>query len=447
MEIKHTHCAGLDVHKKTVVACRVTPNENGKQTMETRTFSTMTPRLLEMADWLSDGGVTHVAMESTGEYWRPVYNILEERFALLLVNAKHIKMVPGRKADVKDAEWIAELLQHGLLRASFIPSKHQRVVKDLTRHRENFVRERINMCNRIQKTLEDANIKMASVATDILGVSGRSMLRAIVEGETDPTVMVEMSRGRLRDKRDDLQDALTGFVKPHHRVILAQLLRQVDSINESIAELNAAIEHACQWAPPGGEGGTTMPSPPECDEDGVIVQSEGPLSFAEAVCLLDTIPGIARTTAEIIVGEIGTDMTKFKTAGHLAAWVGVAPGNNVSGGKRLSGKSRNGNPFLKKTLIQSGHSAARTKDTYLSDQYHRLVPRRGSKRAVMAVAHSIIVIAWHMLFRKEAYRDLGPNYLDAKRPERTKQTCISRLKRLGFDVTLTPRNAADTAQG
>lgn len=442
MEIKYTHCAGLDVHKKSVTACRVVPGENGKPTMETRTFSTMTPSLIAMADWLAEGAVTHIAMESTGEYWRPVYNVLEDRFELLVVNARHIKMVPGRKTDVKDAEWIAELLQHGLLRGSFIPDKQQRVLKDLTRHRANFIRERTNICNRIQKTLESANIKMASVATDILGVSGRSILGSLVAGETDPSAMAQMSKGRLRDKRESLESALTGLVQEHHRLILSQLLRQVDSINESIAAFDLAIEKACQSRPAGPKDDGSVPSSPLCDEDGVVPSNNEPMSFDAAVALLDTIPGIARSGAEVLVGEIGTDMSRFPTAGHLAAWTGVAPGNNQSGGKRLSGRTRQGNKVLKKLLVQMAHSAARTRDTYLSDQYHRLAARKGSKRAAIAVAHSILVIAWHMLERQQPYRELGAGYLDKKHSERTTKACVNRLQRLGFDVNLTPAHAA-----
>lgn len=444
MEITHTHCAGLDVHKKTVVACRIVPGENDLPTTEVRTFSTMTPSLQEMAGWLQEGGVTHVAMESTGEYWRPIYNVLEEDFEVLVVNAKHIKLVPGRKTDVKDAQWIAELLQYGLLKGSFIPNRHQRIVKDLTRHRANFIRERTNIGNRIQKTLEDANIKIASVATDIFGVSGRSILSAIVEGDTDPKAMAERAKGRLREKRESLESALTGLVQEHHRVILAELLRQVDSINTSIERLDEAIKTACR-PPHDGEDDTqggVVPTPPLCDEDGVVATDTGPLSFAEAVVLLDTIPGIARNGAEVLVGEIGTDMRRFPTAGHLSAWAGVAPGNNTSGGKRLSGRTRHGNKALKKLLVQMAHAAARTRNTYLSDQYHRLAARKGSKRAAVAVAHSILVIAWHMLDRKQPYRELGADYLDKKHSDRTTKACVNRLQRLGFDVTLTPAHEA-----
>ena len=449
MEVVYTHCCGLDVHKKTVVACCITRNTQGEPVSETRTYSTMTPSLLEMSDWLADQRITHVAMESTGDYWKPIYNILEGRFALLVVNAKHIKAVPGRKTDVKDAQWIAELLQHGLLRASFIPPAPQRILRDMTRHRNNFVRERVNLSNRLQRVLEDANIKASSVATDILGVSGRLMLNALVQGETNPEKMADLSRGRLRDKKAEMESALTGMVKPHHRLILGELLRQVDSINESIACLDDAIEDACRVQGSSGGGPSDESSSPgsgaskmvEATPDGVIVEESQTLAYDAAVGLLDTIPGIARKGAQIIVAEIGTDMSRFPTAGHLSAWAGVAPGNNESGGKRLSGRSRKGNKALKKALVQVAHAAARTRDTYFNEQYHRLAARRGAKRAAMAVAHSILVTAYHMLTRQEPYRELRPGYLDKKRSEKTAKFLVNRLQRLGYDVTLNPQNA------
>jgi transposase len=400
MEIVHTYCAGLDVHKKTVVAAIIV---QGKK--ETRTFETMTSDLLALSDWLTSEGVTHVAMESTGEYWKPVYNILENNFEVLLVNAQHIKSVPGRKTDIKDAEWIADLLRHGLLKASFIPPVGQRELRELTRYRTTFVQEKATLINRIQKVLESANIKLASVASNVVGVSGRAMLAAIIEGKATPTEMADLSKGRLREKRDALIKALEGQVKSHHRFVLTELLCQVDSLDETIARFDQQIEEYCR-------------------------------PFEEMVTLLDTIPGVARQTAEIIVSEIGVDMSRFESADHLAAWAGVAPGNNESAGKRLSGKTRRGNKALGVALNQAAHAAAHMKNTYLSAQYHRLAGRRGQKRAIAAVSHSILVIAYHMIKRKEPYHELGGDYFDKRRPEASAKRLVKRLEQLGFSVSL-----------
>jgi transposase len=405
MDVVYTRCAGLDVHKKTVVACVIRPGGSSGWQRETHTFGTMTADLLALSDWLSGHGCTHVAMESTGEYWRPVFNILEGNFEVLLVNAQHIKAVPGRKTDVKDAEWIAQLLQHGLLRASFIPPVAQRDLRDLTRHRSNFIRERATLVNRVQKVLEGANIKLGSVATNVLGVSGRAMLDALVAGEANPEVLADLARGRLRDKREQLSQALTGRVKPHHRFVLTELLCQIDSLDETIARFDLEIEAYC--AP-----------------------------FEMAVVLLDTIPGVGRETAEVMVAEMGADMTHFPSADHLASWAGLAPGNHESAGKRLSAKTRKGNRTLCTALVQAAHGAAHTKDTYLAAQYHRLAARRGNKKAIIAVAHSILVIAYHLIQRQEPYRELGADYFDKRRPEATAKRLVKRLENLGFDVQL-----------
>ena len=408
MDILHTHCAGLDIHKKTVVACRFSLDANGKKVQHLRTFATMTQDLLALSDWLQEGQITHVAMESTGEYWKPVYNVLEGLFTLLVVNAKHVKNVPGRKTDVKDAQWLAELLQHGLLSPSFVPPQGQRDLRDLTRYRSTFIKERATLVNRVHKLLEGANIKLASVATDVMGVSGRLMLAALCEGHTDATLMADLARGRLKEKRADLERALHGRVREHHRLILSELLTQIDGLDESIARLSTAIEAAC--AP-----------------------------FAEAVACLQSIPGVSQATAELIVSEVGTDMTRFPTPGHLAAWAGVAPGNNQSGGKRLSSRIRAGNQALRTGLVQAAHAAARTRDTYLSAQFHRLAGRRGKKKALIAVAHTLLVIAYRLIERKEKYKDLGGNYFDQRRPDTTVRHLTSRLSQLGFDVTLNPK--------
>jgi len=405
MEIVHTHCAGLDVHKKTVVAAIIVPDEKGGLWKDVRTIGTMTSDLLALSDWLMACGVTHVAMESTGEYWKPVFNILENNFEVLLVNAQHIQAVPGRKTDVKDAEWIAELLRHGLLKASFVPPLGQRELRDLTRSRSTFVRTRATLVNRVHKVLEGANIKLGSVASDVMGVSGRAMLAAIVEGRSSPTEMAELARGRLREKRDLLAKALEGCVQAHHRFVLTELLAQIDSLDETIERFNEQIEVYCR-------------------------------PFEEAVVLLDTIPGVGRETAEIIVSEIGTDMSRFPTADHLASWAGVAPGNNESAGKRRSGKTTQGNKVLGAGLNQAAHAAACTKDTYLSAQYRRLAARRGKKKAIVALEHTILVIAYHLIQTKEPYRELGGNYFDNRRPEATAKRLVKRLEQLGYAVSL-----------
>jgi transposase len=400
MQIMHERCAGLDVHKKTVVACVVTP---GGQ--EIRTFSTMTVDLLGLSDWLLVCGCTHVAMESTGDYWKPVFNMLEGSFEVLLVNAQHVKAVPGRKTDVKDAAWLAELLQHGLLRASFIPPVAQRELRDLTRYRSTFIRERTTLVNRVQKLLEDANIKLAAVASDIIGVSGRAILAALLAGHADPQALADLAKGRLRSKRDQLAKALDGRVKAHHRFVLTELLCQIDSLDETIARFDTQIQ-------------------------------EISTPFEAAIGLLDTIPGVARPTAEMIVAEIGTDMSRFPSADHLAAWAGVAPGNHESAGKRTSGKTRQGNRFLRTVLVQAAHAAARTKSTYLSAQYRRLATRRGKKRAIMAVAHSMLVMAYYMIQRQEPYREAGGDFFDRLQPEDTARRLVKRLEHLGYHVTL-----------
>ena len=355
MDTLHQRCCGLDVHKKSVVACVITP-----QGREIRTFRTMTGDLLALADWLEEREVTHAAMESTGVYWKPVYNILEDEFTVMVVNAAHIKTVPGRKTDVKDAEWIAELLQHGLLRASFIPDRSQRELRDLTRYRRSVVQERTREANRVQKILEGANIKLASVATNVLGASGRAMLAALAAGEEDPRVLADLAKGRLREKTGELEQALQGLMGPHQRFMLTIQLDHLNSLDRQIEDLD--LEVARRVNP-----------------------------FEETVAAVDTIPGIGRRTAEVIAAEVGTDMSRFPTPAHLASWAGVCPGNRQSGEKRKSSPTRKGNNWLKPALVEAAKSAGRTK-TYLGAQYQRLARRIGANRAAMAVAHSIIVI-------------------------------------------------------
>lgn len=405
MDIVHTHCAGLDVHKKTVVASLIVPDEKGSVRKETHTFGTMTSDLLELSDWLMGYSVTHVVMESTGEYWKPVFNILENNFEVLLVNAQHVKAVPGHKTDVKDSEWLAELLRHGLLKASFIPPLGQRELRELTRYRSTFVRERATLVNRVQKLLESANIKLASVATDVMGVSGRAMLNAIIEGQASPTEMAELAQKRMRTKRDLLAKALEGRVRAHHRFVLTELLCQIDSLDEAIERFNQQVEEYCR-------------------------------PFEESAALLDTIPGVGREVAEIIVSEIGTDMSRFPSADNLASWAGVAPGNNESAGKRRSGKTTKGNKALSTALNQAAHAASHTKNTYLSAQYRRLAARRGKKKAIVALEHTILVIAYHLIKRQEPYRELGGNYFDKRRPEATAKHLVKRLEQLGYSVSL-----------
>ncbi len=405
MEILHTHCAGLDVHKKVVVATMIVSDEHGQLTKETQSFETMTGSLLALSDWLTQYGITHVAMESTGEYWKPIYNILEENFEVLLVNAQHIKAVPGRKTDVKDSEWIADLLRHGLLKASFIPPKGQRELRELTRFRTTFVKERANLINRLQKALEAANIKLASVVTNIEGVSGRAILAAIIDGKASPEAMADLAKGRLRTKRDALARALVGRVQAHHRFILQELLCQIDSIDETIDRFDIEIQDYCR-------------------------------PYEAAIERLDTIPGVARETAEVIVSEIGIDMGRFPTANHLASWAGVAPGNHESAGKRLSGRTTKGNQALVAALTQAAWAASHTKNTYLSAQYRRLASRRGRKKAIVAVAHSILIIAYHLIKNEESYQDLGSNYFDRRNPEATEKRLVRRLEQLGYKVSL-----------
>ena len=405
MDIVHTHCAGLDVHKRTVVASIIVPDEKNGLQKETRTFGTMTCDLLALSDWLMGYGVTHVAMESTGEYWKPVFNILENNFEVLLANARHIKAVPGHKTDVNDAEWIADLLRHGLLKASFIPPLGQRELRELTRYRSTFVRERATLVNRVQKVLESANIKLANVASDVMGVSGRAMLEALIQGQNSPVEMAELAQKRMRNKRDLLAKALEGRVKSHHRFILTELLCQIDSLDETIEHFNKQVEEYCR-------------------------------PFEKAVILLDTIPGVGHEVAEIIVSEIGIDMSRFPSADALAAWAGVAPGNNESAGKRRSGKTTKGNQALSVALNQAAHGASHTKDTYLSAQYRRLAARRGKKRAIMALMHSILVIAYHLIQRSETYRDLGGDYFDKRHPEATAKHLVKRLEQMGYSVSL-----------
>jgi transposase len=406
MEPVYERCCGLDVHKNLVVACLITRDTTGHPVKQVRSFRTVTAELLALGDWLSAAACTHVAMESTGVYWKPIYNLLADTFALLVVNAQHIKAVPGRKTDVRDAEWIADLLQHGLLRGSFIPPATQRELRDLTRYRTTLVAERARTINRLQKALEDTNLKLASVVTNILGKSARAMLDALVAGETDPLVLANLAQGRLRAKREALQMALVGTLKPHHRFLIAEHLTHIDQLDGAIARVDQEIEAHLQ---------------PE----------------AEAVALLDTIPGISQRAAEGILAEIGTDMRQFPSAKHLASWAGMCPGNHESAGKRLHGTTRKGSPWLRQLLLEAAHAAART-NTYLGAQYRRLAKRRGPKKALFAVAHSILVISFHLLQRHVPYQELGANFFDEHERDALQHRLVRRLEHLGYQVALQP---------
>lgn len=405
MNVVNSHVCGLDVHKKNVVACIITPDHK-----EIRTFSTMTEDLMALIDWIKSHGVTHAAMESTGSFWKPVYNLLEvEQIQTLVVNAKHIKHVPGRKTDVKDAEWIASLLRHGLLKGSFIPDRPQRELRELVRYRRSLIEERAREVQRILKVLEGANIKLSSVASDVLGKSGRLMLEAIIEGETDAVVLSELAQRRLRNKKSELQKALNGLVGPHQRMMLKVQLRHIDELDRLIEQLDAEIKERMD-------------------------------PFEEDLERLDTIPGVARRSAEQILAEIGTDMDRFPSAAHLCSWAGLAPGNNESAGKRKSGRTTQGNKKLRATLIEAARSAARTKDTYLSSLYHRLAARRGANRAAVAVAHRILVICYHLIKYKQTYIELGPLYYEERKQAHVVKQAVRKLELLGYKVTLEQPN-------
>ncbi len=401
MEVTYPRCAGLDVHKKTVVACVMTP-----ETRVTKTFGTMTADLLQLGDWLLDHQVTHVAMESSGIYWRPIYNLFEALdLQLLVVNAQHIKAVPGRKTDVKDAEWIAELLRHGLLRASFIPDRPQRELRDLTRHRRSLLQQRSRVVNQIEKLLESANIKLSAVASDVAGATGRAILKALVEGNTDPLALADLAKGTLRAKRGELALALRGLMGDHQRMLLQTLLRQLDFLEGEVAILDAEV--ARRLAP-----------------------------FEEVIQRLDRHPGIGRRSAEDILAEIGTEMSRFPTVDHLCSWARVCPGNDESAGKRRSGRTGHANRWLRAALTQAAQAAARKRGSYFQAQYGRLAARRGKKRAIIAVAHAILIDIYYMLSRQTEYQDLGNVHFDRIDLNRTKNRLVHRLEGLGFKVAL-----------
>ena len=405
MDVIHRCCGGLDVHARTVVACLI---KDGKK--QTRTFSTMTDDLLGLSDWLSGEGCTHVAIESTGVYWKPVFNLLEGVLEVVLVNARHVKAVPGRKTDVRDCEWLADLLRHGLLKASFIPPLEIRELRELTRYRQTLVREQASVANRVQRIIESGNIKLGQVASDVLGVSGRLMLRALCEGEPDGVKLAALARGQLKKKETELQRALSGRLSPAQRFVLRELLDRYD-------ELEAALGRASQ----------------QIKQE--VARCSDPF-MAEAVELLQTIPGVGERVAEVIISEIGVEMRHFASDGHLASWGGMCPGNNESAGKRRSGRTTKGTVYLRTALVQAAWAATHTKGTYLAAQYQRLVKRKGKNRALVAVGHSILVIIYHVLSRRESYSELGGDYFDKRNVEAQRKRLVRQLESLGLKVTL-----------
>jgi len=419
MQVLYSRCAGFDVHKDSVMVCLLIDRAEPI----IRQFATTTQELLRLRDWLIEHGIKHIAMESTGVYWKPIWNILEDGFELMLVNAQHIKQVPGRKTDVSDCQWIADLLRHGLIRASFVPPSPQRDLRELTRQRSQLIAERARVANRIQKTLEDANIKLGSVASDILGKSSRDMLETLIEDpNADPLKLAQLARSAMRPKIPQLALALNGKLRDHHRFMLKQLLDQADYLGKQIQTFEDRIDQIMIQA--GREA------------DAEAKGEEGP--FAKAVRRLDPIPGINRRAAQSILAEIGHDMSRFKTAAHLASWAGLCPGNDESAGKRRSGHTRFGNRWLKQMLVQCAWAASRTKRSYFHGMYHRIKARRGHKRALIAIAHAMLTTMWYLLSRTTQYADMGAIQQHPQNPQRLTRHLVQRLEQLGYSVTLAP---------
>jgi transposase len=405
MERQIERGCGLDVHRDTVAACVRVPGQGRQREQQVRTFGTTAGELLRLRDWLEEHGVTHVAMESTGVYWKPIFYVLEDVVTCLLVNAAHVKQVPGRKTDVQDCVWLAQLLEHGLLRGSFVPPAPIRELRDLTRYRKGLVQDRQREANRLHKVLQDAGIKLASVATNILGASGRAMLEALVGGTTAPAVLADLARGKLRAKLPALREALGGRFRPHHAFMLSQGLAHVDYLEEAITTVSAEVERLI--AP-----------------------------FAEHLTRLDTIPGINRRTAEVVIAEIGVDMTRFPSEHHLASWAGLCPGNNESAGKHKPGSTRKGNRWLRQALVEVALPAIRTKGSAFGPRYRRVMRHRGHKKAVVAVAHAMLRAAYHVLAEGAPYRDPGPDYYERRHTQRTTRHAVALLERQGYRVTL-----------
>ncbi len=405
MQVMHVRCAGLDVHKKTVVACVLISLPEGGVERHGVTFGTMTPDILALSDWLKNCGVTHVAMESTGVYWRPIYQLLEGQFTLLVANAQQIHRMPGRKTDVTDAEWLADLLRHGLIAPSFVPSQPQRELRELTRHRSNVAGRRAQCINELHRTLEGTNIKLSSVATDITGVSATDMLQHLLAGQTDPDFLAELARGVLRKKIPQLRQALQGVVRAHQQLIMSQLLADIEACDEQILALNAEI--AARLA-----------------EEQKLIER------------LDVITGVNRKVAEVVLAELGTDMKRFGSSKRAAAWGGMCPANRQSGGRSYPARSRFGDKYLKSALIEAGRAAGRSKGTYLGAQFRRIAARKGSNRAALAVGHSILTICYHMIDRGTEFIELGADYFDRRNPERVKERLVAKLEKLGYKVSL-----------
>lgn len=409
MDTVFLRVAGLDVHHKMIkcaVRCR---QETGKLYRQVRSFGTMTRDLRALADYLQSLGVTHVALEATGVLWKPVWNILDGRFTLLLVNPRHLKKVPGRKSDVTDAEWLAQLLQCGLLKGSFVPPRAVRELRDLTRHRAQLAAEHTRLANRIHKLLEDANVKLGAVASEVLGQSGRAMLRALVEGEQDPSRLADLARGQLRKKLPDLRLALEGRFTSHHRLVLRRLLSHVNYLEQQIEWFSQMI---------GPKLDALLPATPQQR--------------------LDAIPGINRINIENVIAEIGVDMSVFPDEHHLSSWTGMCPGNEETAGKRLRSRTRKGNRWLRRALAEAAWAASRSKHSYLAARFRRLAARRGKKRALLGVGHSILIVIYHVLKDEVDYRDLGADFFDRLEPERLRRYLVRRLQRLGYDVILRP---------
>ena len=436
MRVMYERCCGLDIHRASITACALI-TKKGKTQEERRRFGTMTEDLRALAGWLQQKEIRHVAMESTGVYWKPVWNILEPAagLELLLANAQEVKVVPGRKTDQKDSQWIADLHKHGLLRNSFVPPRAIRDLRDLTRTRAMLTQEHSSICNRIQKVLEDANIKLGSVASDVFGVSGRAILRALMNEENDAEALANLSKGTLRKKIPQLRRALEGQVTPHHRLLLTEHWDRMEFLERQIADFE--IQIADRMKPTPEERALMMQ---DATED-----APAPLSpREEAIQLWMAIPGVGWTAACSMVAELGINMDQFPSAAHVASWAALCPGNNESAGKRLSGKTRKGNVWLRRTMCEVAWAASHTKDTYFAAQFRRIASRRGNKRALMAVAHSILVTAYHMLKHKRHYTELGADFFDVINRDKVRDRLVQRLSKLGFDVTLKSKGTLES---